>query len=301
MDLRRKRWDLLDIPEGTRGKFAIQHTIQPAGHVESLANGRTAILGGDQLGTVTFANPTRWHALVEDVGIWMTDRPIEQVQCDRALRGVRGMVLVGGLGLGYAATVLALRRSVTRVVVVEKAPQVVVLVSPHLARREKAARAKLEFVTADLFKYLLKTPMGQFDYGFYDIWASDGEGTFHETVVPLRRLSAGKVGRVVCWNEHIMRGQLRGALQGRMMSIKLGLERVKGKPCTVDDFCERTGSVWIDWSVPFFRWVRDAKPAPNVAEAGVAAYAKMYEVAPLWESLWDVWRQEFLGGLGRTR
>src|SRR3989304_2866215 len=99
--------NVLSIPAGTRGAFAVEHVEHPAGHRFSLATSRTAIMGGHTGGGMTYDRPTTWRRLTEGGRIWMSDYPIEQAQHDRALAGIRrGRVLVGGHGLGYAATVL---------------------------------------------------------------------------------------------------------------------------------------------------------------------------------------------------
>ena len=218
----------------------------------------------------------------------MTDYPIEQAQCDRALAPFRrGLVLVGGLGLGYAATALALRPAV-RIVAVEKSQDVVYLVAPHLLAGDPAARARLTVIRVDLFAYLRSLPARRrptFDRAFYDVWASDGERTFFGAVVPLLRLSAGRVrARPVCWNEDVMRGQLYFSLVGRWGA----LSSPHRGALTVDELCEPRGTVWVDWSVPFFRWARRAAPDASRLQEMAALYAGWYGLGSFpdtWEAV----------------
>ena len=269
--------NVLSIPAGLSGAFAVEHVEQPTGHVFRLANARTAILGGHVGGKVVYDRPTTWRRLTESGVVWMSDYPIEQAQHDRELATIRrGRVLVGGLGLGYAATVLARRPGVAEVVVVEKSPEVVELVAPHLVQDDSAARRKLTVVRADLFEYLGDLPARiRFEHAFYDIWASDGEATFFEVVVPLLRLSRGRVRRTpACWNESVMRGQLYDSISSQWASLMM-MPSGNGTP-TLDELCDASGSVWRDWTVPFFRWVRREGPDRATVEEKATLYAGCY-------------------------
>lgn len=281
----------LCIPEGHSGSFAIKHETHEAGYKFPLASLRTSFMGGDAHGTITYDISTTWHKLIETCdgveGLWMSDYPIEQGQHNKELRDfVRGSVLVGGLGLGYAATVLATRKQITKVVVVEKSPDVVALVAPHLCAGDPAALAKIEVVTADLFEYLPTVPERTFDRAFYDIWTMDGESTFFEVVVPLLRLSDKRVKHnPVCWNENVMRGQLWLSLDSR---AHFALEYAKAFPeeasksererafLTLDEMATANGSIWIDWCVPFWQWVRDTQPDAKTRERFASFYAMKY-------------------------
>jgi hypothetical protein len=282
---------VLDIPEGKSGDFKLQHVHRKAGTVLRSGNMRTMFYGqaGD---SIQFEEPTRWHALLEDGGVWMTDDPIEQRQHDEALAGARGHVLVGGLGLGYAVVALARNRHVKSITVVEKSQDVANLTWDATVARVKTFRPKikcLKLVVADLFDYLKawdavldSNTVGQpFDWAFYDIWQSDGEATFHNVVVPLRKLSHDRVKTVVCWNEDVMRGQLAMGLSSRIHFIQPHPTDVTlsvyGMPLkTAAEFATIKGNVWWDWAVPFWEWVRDTNPSIEEASAQSQAYAREY-------------------------
>ena len=96
----------------------------------------------------------------------MSDLPIEQTQHDVALDGFTGSVLVAGLGIGYAANVLAANSDVDDVTIVEISPEVVQLVGPHIRDPD----GKVEIVTDDIFNYLHELVEGDwFDFCFFDI------------------------------------------------------------------------------------------------------------------------------------
>lgn len=292
----------LSIPAGRSGKLEVVHDVKPAGEPVTAGNLRTAIFRGQPNTKIQYDTETRWHKLLdEDNGTWMTDYPIEQIQHAEELKPLRGRVLVGGLGLGLTPTVLSGRRKVREVTVVERSPDVVRLVAPYLRRGKLTC--KLEVVTADLFDYLKACPDGRHDSAFYDVWQSDGEGTFHGVVQPLRDLSRGKVATdPVNWNESVMRGQLRLSLYNRLMfwgrewSIVPG-----GKPRDVPERWQEmeAGSVtnydarhW-NWAVPFYRAVREAvgeNPDSDVM-AGVIG-ARLRELAAWYGENWGRWGWE---------
>ena len=305
--------NVLNVPAAQVGRFAVKHNVYPAGHVLYTANGRTKLIGGHDIKRVEFDHPVRWHELTEDGGSWMTDLPIEQAQHDRELAGMHGVVLVGGLGLGYAATALCRMPRVSHVWVVEKAPEVVALVAEATRRNLPARhRGKLEVITDDLFAYLKrqrakKSREPLFTHAFYDIWAPDGEETFFTMVQPLRALSRGVVRHEpVNWNESVMRGQLFYSILGRITmlaftpgskaALTLGDPEVSNtvKVLTEGESLERLCtkmprsekvSLYHNWRVPFFKWYAAHKP--NMAEAGASAreYARWYGRWN-WERAW---------------
>lgn len=297
---------VLDIPEQRvctedGRSWEIRHHTTKAGESLPLATARTLIFGNPEQGSVTFERPVRWHHLLEDGNKWMTDYPIEQAQHDRELMPMRtGRVLVGGLGLGYAAFLLARRPGIREVVVVEKEAAVIHLVEDALRRRLGAARAKLTIIHDDLFQFLKDLRRGgarcPFGWAFYDIWTSDGEGTFFDTVLPLLDLSRGLVRRrPVNWNETVMRGQLGMALSTRLLMLDNKQSWLPGgATITINDLCEfvpdtQPGHEFVNWRVPFFRWAR-RNPRRSHEARYFQAYAGLYGDWD-WEAKWRAFSQ----------
>lgn len=193
----------------------------------------------------------------------MTDMPIEQAQIDPMLDPMRGRVLVGGLGLGYAAQVLARKPSCREIVVIEKSPEVIELVGRHI---KGTGKRKVRIVQADLHEWLVQNQHERFDWAFYDIWAPDGERTFHEHVVPLRA-KTGEIcdpEHVRCWNEDVMRGQILTHGIAMLMAV---LTPALGIELSLDKCCETSPGKWHQSSnalVPFFRALRDDKIPQDV-------------------------------------
>jgi hypothetical protein len=271
-------WEgVVKIPEGKVGTYAIEHFTSPAGEVPC-SDLRTKYCGGQADPPLHFDRETTWHRLTYEGGTWMTDLPIEQVQHDKAFAPILehgGAVLIGGLGLGYAVNVIAACDLVERVVVVELAPEVVELVGPHIID----PRGVVEIVNMDLFGYLKKLADTDefFDFAFYDIWQSDGEATFHNTVVPLRTLSDGFVDTVICWNENVMRGQL---------FRQLCMHRLGGE--SLDARCQPRDK-YHDWAIPFWVALRDdlhdAQSDDDRCLKLAGAYAMSYGYLG-WEDWW---------------
>lgn len=280
-------YPVLDIPEGRIGRFSVEHDVRAAGAPVPLGTMRTALFGQGAHEPLRYPHETRWHRLVERrQGVWMTDLPVEQRQCDDLIAGLRGTVLVGGLGLGYAATALARRRAVKHIVVVERSLPVVQLAWPHLG---DVVHGKAVCVVADLFEYLRAHAAGRvaaltettgpglqqrphrqrtFRAAFYDIWQGDGERTFHDTVVPLLQLSDPH-WQVRCWNEDVMRGQLLLGLFARIGVLPAA-------PDVLDAWCAGDGTVYTRWSLPYWQWYRRTQPTPEHARMAAREYVRCY-------------------------
>lgn len=264
--------NLLDIPEATSGDWKVKHLIQPAGRPLVRTSTRTMLFGGHRAAALCYSEPTRWHQLYEGTSLWMTDLPIEQFQARRVLPRLHGHVLVGGLGLGMVLQLLRRRRSVREITVIEYSKDVIRLVAPH----HDFADTRVTFVQADIAAYLHDCePV--FDTAFFDTWSDDGEGTFFDTVLPLRELARRAVrGSVLAWNEDVMRAQLLLGLHSKLHFHRIGSEggiviAADYSPLGERSFTEYTGSVYHDWAVPFFTWVDKNHASLTIADRQRAA------------------------------
>lgn len=290
---------VIDIPARKLGKYAIEHFELPANKPIEIASPRTRIFGGHVGGHVQYDHATRWHRLKGPTGTWMTDLPVEQVQHDEALKHVtRGSVLIGGLGLGYAATMLAQRKGIKQVTVIEISNPVVALVKDALLRKIGKHAHKVSVVNADLFKWLRahgkRRNGAPFDHAFYDIWQSDGEETFHRTVLPLIALSGRVVAsRPICWNEDIMRGQVFHALLSQMHMRALASQQdtpqsirdAVNKPVEFIDDSD-PAAPFVNCRVPFLKWWLAAKPDYEQGRRAAQFYAEQYGL-PGWQVRWE--------------
>lgn len=286
----------LSIPARKSGEYEIQHRIIPAGEKAMLNSTRNIFLGGQKgPSNIIYDKDTTWHSLVGPEGTWMTDLPVEQRQMEECLKGTRGKVLVGGLGLGLAIHLLAQKKAVKEIIVVEKSPDVIDLV--RWTALSYMPVEKLTIIEADIFDYLKCCRSNAFSHAFYDIWQSDGEYTFFKVVCPLIELSKGKIkNQPVCWNADVMRGQLRMSLQSRLLFMQPeAVEKLKQEIKTPHPLWEKWpveqeeyknyDPIWHDWSQPFFRWWKDTQPSQDRAQHLAGLYANIYGQWD-WQDVW---------------
>jgi hypothetical protein len=193
----------LDIPERCSGKVRVQHHILTPGSETPVVGMRQAIIRGMRPSMAIINEPLRVHELVhQDHGLWMTDLPEELNQIAEMLHNLKpsGNILVGGLGLGILALTLADRADVENITVVEIDPDVINL----------CAQPGYDVVNADINQFL-QTTTKKFDFYILDTWQGTNEGTWWNTVLPLRRIIRQRWGKrpvVHCWAEDIMQGQV---------------------------------------------------------------------------------------------
>lgn len=278
-----KQWfGFLKIPEAKAGKFAIRHRHYPAGARFQTASTRTMIFAQHVPVQVLATEPVIVHELSEGDGVWMTDMPIEQAQIDPMLKSMRGRVLVGGLGLGYAAQVLARMPAVREVVVIERSPEVIELVARYI---RCTGRRKVRVVCADLHEWLAANLNERFDWAFYDIWAPDGERILFEQVLPLRAQTGSIVNpeNVRCWNEDVMRGQLLSGLVTRLHMLKYP-DVFKDSGVTLERLCEppKGTASWTrasrEFVCPFFQAIRDGRIDMDDANRAADSYTANFGI-----------------------
>jgi hypothetical protein len=175
----------VDIPDGTVGAYSVESRECKNPFI---VNFRDQIFTG--LPQCDYPGSVQIHELKGPEGTWMSDQPCELVQMHRELAvHARGDVLIGGLGLGLVARMAAAKRSITRITVVERQPEVIALVGPYLKD------PKIRIVHADIHEYSKRADI-KHDVALLDTWQSTGEFCWQEDVVPLRRALYGKVKRV---------------------------------------------------------------------------------------------------------
>lgn len=192
----------IDLPERRCGKLRIEHrTLTESVDVVGM---RQALMRGVRPVKGKLSEPLRIHYLLDqDHGVWMTDQPEELNQIAESLYHYppRGLVLVGGLGLGVAAKCIGDFPDVECVDVVERSREVITLCADHAAYNVKRS---------DIVKYL-RTTRKRYDYFFLDTWQATGECEWWSSVMPMRRIIRNRWGAtpvVHCWAEDIMVGQV---------------------------------------------------------------------------------------------
>jgi hypothetical protein len=156
----------IDLPESVSGPVSVKHRMLQPGEKTPIVGYRQAFLRGAPPVTAVLQEPLCIHSLShEDHGMWMTDLPEELNQIAEMLSTVDplGQVLVGGLGLGIVASLVAQRSFVDHVTVIEKDPDVIRL----------CARPGYTVIEADIQDYLKTSD--RFDYYLLDTWQGTNE------------------------------------------------------------------------------------------------------------------------------
>jgi len=194
----------MSFPRQKSGPFEI--VTQTSDHFQITSMSHAQLLGVESV-SLNFGEPVDFHVLTGDgCGIMASDKPDEIYIQYIAFHAMHGRVLVGGLGLGMAANMIAATPQVSAVTVIEKEPDIIRLVEGNLD-------PKVSVIQADVFKYTSKMGASQFDSAYYDTWYSTARREWGVSVVPLYRASrrAG-IETLGAWGEHEMVAQLASAL-----------------------------------------------------------------------------------------
>lgn len=268
----RTNWNTpLDIPPARAGLYEIQRETVPAPGKFLLAPET-----GAKPASVVFDTPTRWHRLTGP-GISASDRPEEQSRLDLAVRPVTWgrTILLVGLDLGYLATVLARRKKIKRIVVVEPCREIIDLVWPYLLLDEPEARAKVEVIYADLYPWMSerRSRAWQFDWIIRDEFAHASIDTLFLRALPFRKQAAGigEEHRTLVLGEDRMREACAAYLVAQLM------QRAREPELRYDQTA---------WDAPFWRWIDEHRDFQRGALM-IQAYARTVGLSQhdaLWQS-----------------
>jgi hypothetical protein len=120
-----------------------------------------------------FKEPFSFVALKENDVTWMSLTPFEMETMANALNSVSGTVVALGLGLGYFASMAAMKTDVKQVIVVEKDKQVIELYTKHI-QPFIPHQNKITIVQSDAFTFLNQKVFA--DHIFVDIYRTAQDG-----------------------------------------------------------------------------------------------------------------------------
>jgi hypothetical protein len=273
----------INIPPNKVGKWEIRHKVFPAGSTIDVISSREAIFNRvmgkkrKRPTTALLVSSVKFHQLLEDGGIWMSDIPQEQESHKHVVKKCKGSVLIGGLGIGYVTKMLDLKESVTSIKVIEKSKEVIELVWKHLKT------TKAEIVEADLFDYL-KYTKDKFDWAYYDIWAPTGEDVLFTHIRPLKTLSKGivPIKHILCWQEEVMLGQM-------LLQLSCDAQMPNFGAVTLDEeqFQHAYRFQRTRWA--YLNWLRSKKPDKDLALFMARAYTLTYTNVDHWNIFWKEW------------
>lgn len=147
------------VPEGVSGVWKVERINLSAQDVQ-LTNMRALFQPGGR-GYIPIGTYTR---LMRDGEIIMSDTPDELRDLRNFVFIASGDILITGLGLGIMIENLLRKDTVSSVLVIEKSPDVIKLIYPHLRGQYSD---KAEVINGDAFTY--KTQRS-FDFAWHDIW-----------------------------------------------------------------------------------------------------------------------------------
>lgn len=202
----------MSFPRQKSGPFEI--VTQTSDHFQITSMAHAQLLGVESI-SLNFGEQVDFHVLTGDgCGVMASDKPDEIYIQYIAFHKMHGRVLVGGLGLGMAANMIAAMPQVSSVTVIEKEPDIIRLV-------EGTLDPKVSVVHADVFECASQLSPGQYDSAYYDTWYSTARREWGVSVVPLYRASrhAG-IETLGAWGEHEMVAQLASALYMQAVSAE---------------------------------------------------------------------------------
>lgn len=173
----------VNIPEGSAADWRVEKfTVSEA--EAKLFNLRCAFQPG---GGHRSIKPGEYTRLMRGQTVVMSDTPAEARDHWPIIHKANGSVLVNGLGLGMCLTAILRKTEVCEVTVVEKSPEVIALVSPHISD------PRLEIINDCAFEYM--PPKGKrYNAVWHDIW----DDICADNLVEMRKLHR-KYGRRTDW------------------------------------------------------------------------------------------------------
>lgn len=161
-------------PHARIGRFTLTETAYERGELFQYAMPELhADLVTPRLGFCT--GRVRFPAIYEDDMPWMSVCPSEISSMRGPIDRAHGRVLVLGLGLGYYPFVIAQKKEVERIVIVERQSEIIALFQQHLLP-QFPDREKITVVQADAYAYLDELEPYLFDFCFADIWEGQQDG-----------------------------------------------------------------------------------------------------------------------------
>lgn len=177
------------VPEGKSGDWAVQRFTISDGDV-GLFNLRL-IRDGQARRIVP---PGTYTRLVRGRAVVMSDTPAESHEHGVLYRRASGNVLMNGLGLGFGLAAILRKPDVAAVTVIEKSPDVVALIAPHIKDD------RVTIINADALEW--RPAKGtRFNVVWHDIWDTVINGDDKAEVSKLRRAYGSRCDFQWCWSQ----------------------------------------------------------------------------------------------------
>ena len=184
------------------GEYSIEMDVIPKGEPMTVVSMRNSLLMGYKPQKICLDTFRIIHKLKKGKDLLMSDSPQEMFLQYTCVENAHGKVLVGGLGLGMYANMIAEKEEVTEVVVVEISEDVIKLSKPN--------NPKIRVVHMDISEFI-KSTKEKFDYAYVDIYYGTGAYEYLNIVLPLKKLIVKKFPKlkVEFWAEKEMKSQIK--------------------------------------------------------------------------------------------
>ena len=117
----------------------------------------------------------KFLTLSKNNDIWMCITPNEINTMKPHIEKAKGDVVTFGLGLGYYAYMVANKKEVRSVTIVEKDEEIINLFSNHILPLFKN-KEKIKIIKEDAIKYIKSNHLSIYDYAFFDSWHNAEDG-----------------------------------------------------------------------------------------------------------------------------
>jgi hypothetical protein len=116
-----------------------------------------------------------YYPCIEQNGrLWMSITPNEINTMARPIEKAKGNILCFGLGLGYYAYMVSIKKEVNSVIIIEKDKSVIDLFNKFILPQFKTNKIKI--INIDAFDYIKSKVNENFDYAFVDLWHDVQDG-----------------------------------------------------------------------------------------------------------------------------
>ena len=147
-----------------------------------------------------FSEPFSYLALTEGNNIWMSINPNEIATMSPFINKAHGNVLVLGLGMGYVPFMMANKKEVKSITVIEKDQEIINLFN-KLIYPKFINGQKIQIIKYDAISYVHHNQ--KYDYIFADLWHSPEDGL--PLFIRLKRINP----KIDCWLETSLIALLR--------------------------------------------------------------------------------------------
>lgn len=194
------KYAFISLGKKTSGDYRIEVELIPAGKELRVVSQRNWLMMGYKPLKIRYDVPRLLHKLKRKKDLLMSDSPQELFLQYDAYNNAKGKILVGGLGLGLYPSMVAKKKEVTEITVVEISKDVIKLCKPK--------NKKIKVVQGDI-KEFIKNSNKKFDYAYIDIHYRTGCTEYINTVLPIKKLFEAKHPNtpIEFWGEEEMKAQ----------------------------------------------------------------------------------------------